>query len=201
MNTHWTERLSEYIDGELSSAERTDCEAHLSTCGPCRVAADELRTVIAAAKADRDRMPTADLWPGVLARIAPAQAGALTGAPIAPAKAGALTDATKAGALAGAEVISTRAEVVSIGAVRARASAQAITSLQHYSADEGPGFSPALARAITSVSPAVSLLVRESRDLPAPTGRPPVQRAPPPALFSPRLGDPARSMFQPGTAA
>ena len=96
MNTHWTERLSEYIDGELTPAERTDCEAHLSTCGPCRVAADELTMVIAAAKADRDRMPAADLWPGVLARIAPAEAGALT-----------------------------EVEVVSISAVRARASARA----------------------------------------------------------------------------
>jgi Putative zinc-finger len=82
VNTHWTERLSEYVDDELTPAERAECEAHLATCGPCRIAADELKMVVEAARADRDRMPTADLWPGVLARIAPQDAtGHSGGAP------------------------------------------------------------------------------------------------------------------------
>jgi hypothetical protein len=73
VSTHWTERLSEYLDGALTPDARAECDAHLTTCGVCRVALDELRAVIAAAKADPDREPAADLWPGVLARIAPAE--------------------------------------------------------------------------------------------------------------------------------
>jgi hypothetical protein len=69
VNTHWTDRLSEYLDGELTAQEIATCEAHLAGCGECRAVLEELRTVIGIAKADRDRRPAADLWPGVLARI------------------------------------------------------------------------------------------------------------------------------------
>ena len=69
MSTHWTERLSEYHDGELTPAEVASCEAHLAECADCRDALDALRQVIVTARADRDVMPTADLWPGILAKI------------------------------------------------------------------------------------------------------------------------------------
>ena len=71
MSTHWTERLSEYLDDELTSAERAACETHLADCEVCRGVVDELRTVIAFAKADPNRTPTTNLWPGVLAQITP----------------------------------------------------------------------------------------------------------------------------------
>ena len=69
MNTHWTDRLSEYQDGELSGVERAACDAHLAACDDCRTDLRELQLVTAAARADVDRDPTTDLWPGILARI------------------------------------------------------------------------------------------------------------------------------------
>ena len=74
MNTHWTERLSDYLDGELTAAETLACEAHLAECAGCREVLADLRMVISTARGDAERRPTADLWPGVLARIAPAAA-------------------------------------------------------------------------------------------------------------------------------
>ena len=73
MNTHWTERLSEYLDGELPATERTECEAHLSECEMCRTVLAELREVTAYARADADRLPTADLWPGIVSQLATAE--------------------------------------------------------------------------------------------------------------------------------
>src|SRR4029453_10832836 len=78
MSTHWTERLSEYHDGELSPAEHAECAAHLAQCDDCRDLLQELQLVTVAARADADRDPSKDLWPGILGRIAPAEAGALT---------------------------------------------------------------------------------------------------------------------------
>jgi putative zinc finger protein len=69
VNTHWTERLSEYQDDELVPAEREACEAHLATCDICRSALDEIRAVIAAAQADPDVLPATDLWPAIHRRI------------------------------------------------------------------------------------------------------------------------------------
>ncbi len=70
MSTHWTDRLSEYLDGELEPADHAACEAHLASCGACRQVVTELQQVIAAARADVDRDPSTDLWPGILAQIA-----------------------------------------------------------------------------------------------------------------------------------
>ena len=69
MSMHWTERLSEYHDGELSPAEHAECAAHLAECAECRDVLQELHLVTVAARADRDRLPAADLWPGILAQI------------------------------------------------------------------------------------------------------------------------------------
>jgi hypothetical protein len=73
--THWTERLSEYLDGELPPPDAARCEAHLAECAECRGVLAELRTVIALAKADPDQRPAVDLWPGVLMRMTPAPRG------------------------------------------------------------------------------------------------------------------------------
>lgn len=77
MKTHWTERLSDYLDGDLTGAEITACEAHLAACAECREVLAGLRLVISTAQGDADRMPAADLWPGVLAQIAPVETGAV----------------------------------------------------------------------------------------------------------------------------
>ena len=68
-NTHWIERLSAYQDGELAPADRAACDAHLAACADCRATLEDIRTVIAVAKADPDVMPTNDLWPAVLDEV------------------------------------------------------------------------------------------------------------------------------------
>ena len=69
MNDPWTDRLSEYLDGELDAQERGALEAHLSGCAECRATLAELRQVVARAKGLEDRPPKTDLWPGVAERI------------------------------------------------------------------------------------------------------------------------------------
>jgi hypothetical protein len=69
MHTEWTDRLSEYLDDELTAHERRDVEAHLAGCAECRYVLDELKQVVARASALEARPPEADLWPGVEARI------------------------------------------------------------------------------------------------------------------------------------
>jgi hypothetical protein len=69
MNDQWTDRLSEYVDGELATGEQTALEAHLATCADCRATLEELRRVVARAKSLKDREPTSDLWPGVAQHI------------------------------------------------------------------------------------------------------------------------------------
>jgi anti-sigma factor RsiW len=67
----YTNRLSDYIDGELTPAGHIEVERHLAGCEDCRATVAELRAVIARAAALTDAPVTADLWPGVAARIDP----------------------------------------------------------------------------------------------------------------------------------
>ena len=69
MNDLWTNRLSEYLDGELDSVERAALEAHLATCGACYATLSELRGVVAYAKTLVDSEPATDLWPDIRARL------------------------------------------------------------------------------------------------------------------------------------
>jgi len=69
MNDQWTDRLSEYVDGDLANGERHALETHLATCAECRAIVEDLRKVMGRARALDDRAPKADLWPGVATRI------------------------------------------------------------------------------------------------------------------------------------
>ena len=69
MKDIWTNRLSEYLDGELDNAERAALEAHLATCGQCYATLGELRQVIARAQALQDTPPANELWPEIRARM------------------------------------------------------------------------------------------------------------------------------------
>jgi anti-sigma factor RsiW len=72
-HTHdrWADRLSEYLDGELSARERRKCEEHLARCADCATALDELGRVIARAESMKTaREPRQDLWPGIAKRLA-----------------------------------------------------------------------------------------------------------------------------------
>jgi hypothetical protein len=69
MHEQWTDRLSDYLDGELEPAERTDVEAHLRECTACSHVLNDLKRVVARAQALEARPPRTDLWPGVAVRI------------------------------------------------------------------------------------------------------------------------------------
>lgn len=70
MNTDvFTDRLSEYVDDELSATERASVEGHLAGCAACRTTVEELRAVVARAVALPDSRPDRELWSGIAARI------------------------------------------------------------------------------------------------------------------------------------
>jgi hypothetical protein len=71
MNGHPTEKLSEYIDGDLTAAERDRVERHLSSCSQCAGLVEDLRAVVRGAQAVHDDAPAADLWPGIASRLEP----------------------------------------------------------------------------------------------------------------------------------
>lgn len=64
----WTDRLSEYLDGDLAHDERIALEAHLGGCADCRDVLDDLRAVVATARRLPDLPPARDLWPDVAER-------------------------------------------------------------------------------------------------------------------------------------
>jgi len=69
MHEEWTDRLSDYLDGELAPAEHREVESHLATCQQCAAVLAELRQVVERARALTPRPPQEDLWAGVAARI------------------------------------------------------------------------------------------------------------------------------------
>jgi anti-sigma factor RsiW len=71
MHTEWTDKLSDYLDDELETAERAAVDAHLRECAECSAVLNDLRRVIALAQAAAvdARPPQADLWTGVAGRI------------------------------------------------------------------------------------------------------------------------------------
>jgi len=74
MTDQWTDRLSEYLDGNLPPAERAAVEAHLRECPACRSTITELRRVVGHAHALVDRPVEGDLWAGIATRIGAAGA-------------------------------------------------------------------------------------------------------------------------------
>jgi anti-sigma factor RsiW len=69
MSDQWTDRLSEYLDGELQGSERALLEAHLERCDECQETLAGLRRIVMRARSLEDRPPAADLWAGVARRI------------------------------------------------------------------------------------------------------------------------------------
>jgi predicted anti-sigma-YlaC factor YlaD len=68
----WTDKLSDYLDGELRGDEHRAVEAHLASCAQCAAVLADLNRVVARAKAAKEhaaRPPQADLWAGIAARI------------------------------------------------------------------------------------------------------------------------------------
>ncbi len=69
MTEHWTDRLSDYLDGNLPDGDRALLEAHLDVCPDCRETLDDLRRLVTRAHAATERPLPADLWPGIAALI------------------------------------------------------------------------------------------------------------------------------------
>ncbi len=65
MDTHWTDRLSEYLDGHLEGDELREAEEHLATCSECREVLEDLKAVVMQAQGLQDREPDQDLWPTI----------------------------------------------------------------------------------------------------------------------------------------
>ena len=81
----WTDRLSEYLDGEMVGRDREALEAHLHSCSECSAALADLEAVVARAKALVDLPPAEDLWPQIERRIG--EAGGHAAAPTVGARA------------------------------------------------------------------------------------------------------------------
>ena len=72
MHEEWTDKLSEYLDGELPDDERRAVDAHLRGCAECSAVLEDLKRVVARAQGvgtGVPRPPAADLWDGIAARI------------------------------------------------------------------------------------------------------------------------------------
>lgn len=68
----WAERLSEYVDGELSRRERRALEAHMAHCSGCRAVVWELQQILRRAEQLRtESEPVGDLWPAIAERLTP----------------------------------------------------------------------------------------------------------------------------------
>ena len=66
----WQDRLSEYIDGELSAQESAALEAHVAACDDCAATLAGLRAVKEEARLLRDRAAPPELWDAIATAIA-----------------------------------------------------------------------------------------------------------------------------------
>lgn len=69
MHEQWMDKLSDYVDGELSAEDRYAVESHLQGCAECMAILNDLKRVVARAQAIGARPPQADLWAGIAGRI------------------------------------------------------------------------------------------------------------------------------------
>lgn len=84
MTDQWTDRLSEYLDGELPEALRAEVEAHLMHCARCGAVLADLRRVAQQARALEDRPPSHDLWAGIATRIGVTPSEGVPVVPLSP---------------------------------------------------------------------------------------------------------------------
>ena len=86
MHDEWTDKLSDFLDGELTPDEYRAVEAHLRGCAACAAVLDDLKRVVGRARAAgaAARPPAADLWSGIAARIEAQPAAARSVAVFAP---------------------------------------------------------------------------------------------------------------------
>ncbi len=85
ITAHPSDALSAYVDGELDAAGTRAVDDHLTGCADCRAIVADLEHLCGRARAWADDLatPSADLWPGIAARLSPREAArpTATGAP------------------------------------------------------------------------------------------------------------------------
>lgn len=64
-----SDRLSEYVDGELTPMEMAGVERHLASCEECRAVVVDLRAIVTAARRLPGVPPERELWDGISPRI------------------------------------------------------------------------------------------------------------------------------------
>ena len=69
MHSEWTDKLSEFIDGELNAADAAALQRHLLSCAECAAIHAELLQIVSTAKELEDIGPEHDLWTGIANRI------------------------------------------------------------------------------------------------------------------------------------
>jgi anti-sigma factor RsiW len=69
MHDPWSDKLSEYLDGDLDPAERAALERHLAACPGCTATLADLRRVVLRARTLPAPSPAADLWPAIARHI------------------------------------------------------------------------------------------------------------------------------------
>lgn len=69
MHDQISDRLSEYLDDDLTPSERADVDAHLAACAECRAVLADLRAIVATAGRLPGSTPARELWEGVEARL------------------------------------------------------------------------------------------------------------------------------------
>ena len=84
LHEEWTDKLSDFLDDELTAEERYAVESHLQGCESCAAVLDELKQVVARARTLEPRPSRVDLWPGIAAQIEQTQDRAASGASILP---------------------------------------------------------------------------------------------------------------------
>jgi anti-sigma factor RsiW len=67
---HVVELLSAYLDGDLHQRAAESVHEHLAACPPCARAADELRAMVASARALDRPEPPPTLWPAIEGALA-----------------------------------------------------------------------------------------------------------------------------------
>jgi anti-sigma factor RsiW len=79
---HGSDRLSEYVDGELDAVERARLESHLEACPECTRELEEMRALVAEAASLPDLPPERDLWPDIASRLGPRTSPSADGADV-----------------------------------------------------------------------------------------------------------------------
>jgi hypothetical protein len=69
MQNQWTERISEYVDGELSASDRRDFEQRMDEDPELRRSVAEVRNIVQQAGQLGPVEPERDLWPRIASRL------------------------------------------------------------------------------------------------------------------------------------